>query len=160
MGCHMVSHTPLESPLGISIWISMISTPPYHHLEWSPGCLRYLQNPEIWLFWTYPRIHGFGHFGPFWTSEIAPVSSYSRLGFQIWAHLGHVLAPLWSVWYSVWVCGMAYATTGPLECPLGMSICIYCGMVYDMTSDIMSQEVSGYLQIHEIWLFWTHFQMS
>ena len=156
----MVSHTPLECPLGISIWISMISTPPYHPLVGSPGYLRYLQIPQIWLFWTYLRIHGFGHFGMFRTSGNTTVSSYSRLHIQIWAHLGHVLAPLWTVWYSVWVCGMAYATTGPLECPLGTPYRYTCGMVYHITWDIMSQEVSGTLQIHEIHLFWTHFQTS
>ena len=115
----MCSHTPQECPLGISIGISIeIYT---YQTIWRglQTGLRYLQNTEIWLFWTYPwnpRYHGNRPIWPFWTSEIPPVSSYSRLYIHIWTYSGTPLAP------SVATCGhlVVYGTPYVLPYTPGM----------------------------------------
>ena len=114
-----------ECPLGISIGISIDIHHQRHHLEGLQIGLRYLQNPEIWSFWTYLQIHGIHGFGPFWHAKIPPVSSYSRQVIQISTHLvtpfGH---PRWSpsppTLYVV-----PYVPPHPPVCPSGHTPYVY-----------------------------------
>ena len=122
MGHHMCSHTPLECPLGISMGTSIEMYTLGHHLEGLQIGLRYLQIPEIWLFWTYPwnpRYHGNRPIWPFWTSEIPPVSSYSRLYIQIWAYSDTLWEGIWPPLDTLWVHGTPYVLPYTPRMPFG-----------------------------------------
>ena len=116
----MCSHTPLECPLGISMVYHMIYTPQRHHLEGLQIGLRYIQIPEIWLFWTYPWNPRYHEIDPFQTSEIPPVSSYSHHYIQIWTylgpHLGTPRGPIIASSYSV----VPYVPPYSRVCPSGI----------------------------------------
>ena len=127
MGHHMCSHTPLECPLGIPMGTSIDIHHEMDHLEGLQIGLRYLQNPEFGLFWTYPwnpRYHGNRPIWPFWTSEIPPVSSYSRLHIHIWPYSGHPLRGSLATCVCLGDTGHHMCSRTPLECPLGISIYI------------------------------------
>ena len=137
----------LECPLGISIGISIDIHTQRHHLEGLQIGLRYLQNHEIWLFWTYLQIH---RFGPFWHAKIPPVSSYSRPHLQISTPFGTPFGdPRWSPSYpSSRV--VPYVPPYPLYAPLGIRICVSRIHHTPIPSPRVSRRVSRTLQIPEI----------
>ena len=158
----MCSHTPQECPLGTPMGTSIEM---YTHQTIWRGLqtgLRYLQIAEIWLFWTYPwnpRYHGNRPIWPFWTSEIPPVSSYSRLHIHIWTYSGtlwhHPQPPVDTLW------GMGHhmCSHTPQECPLGISMYL---LIQSTPYDTIWRGLQIGLrsvQTPEIWLFWTYHQI-
>ena len=155
----MCSHTPQECPLGTPMGTSIEM---YTHQTIWRGLqtgLRSIQIPEIWLFWTYPwnpRYHGNRPIWPFWTSEIPPVSSYSRLHIHIWTYSGTPLAPSLATCGQHEVMGHHMCSHTPQECPLGTPMGTSIEMYTHQTIWRGLQTGLRSIQIPEIWLFWTY----